>query len=151
MLYYSQNSAYFDLNAVEASPAVIDTIRIFNSVNVQFSFEGGHEFRIQNIELENDFIESLRTGGGMFSFHNVDIVTVTNVTVKDHCGIVFVLNYVLTQKFYNGTFTNVTVYVDHDGLLQSIIYSSRRPQDINRKNTAEPVSIFQDLYFDVTL
>ena len=150
MLYYRQNSAYFDSNNIEASPAIIDTIKIQDSVNMAFQFSGGREISLQNIELENNFCE-IPNYGGTFIAQFSDIVTITNVTVKNHFGGLFWLQYVLTQKFYNVTFTNITVYNSTSDFTQSVIYSSRTSEDVGRDNTEEPVTIFQNLHIDVTL
>ena len=149
MLFYAQNSAYFDSNNIEASSAVIDTITIQNSTNIGFIFWKMHKINIQNIELENNFHQTPDIPA-MFYTESSDIVTITNLTVKNHCSRIFWLESVLTQKFYNCTFTNITI--NDDSLKnQTIIISTRRENDVDRNNTEQPVTIFQDFYVDVTI
>ena len=85
----------------------------------------------------------------MFYTQYSDIVTITNLTVKNHYPNIFCLQSVLTQKFYNCTFTNITIV---DGSKHNIIIVSTREQDdSDRNNTEQPVTIFQDLHVDVIL
>ena len=145
MLFYRQNSA---LTTVEMSPAVIiDTVSIKNCANIRFALPKMHEINIQNIELENNFYD-VRYDGAMFYSNGSDIVTVTNVTAKNHFSNIFWLDSVLTQKFLNCSFTNITIYGRYSK--QIIIFSTRIQDDLDRKNTDQPVTIFQDFYVDVT-
>ena len=103
-----------------------------------------HEINIQNIELEDNF-SNRDFDGGIFYTINSDIVTITNLTVRNHSPTLFWLESVLTQKFYNCTFINIT------SSSLNTIFSSRKNDDIGRENTEQPVTIFQDFHIDVTL
>ena len=152
MLLYSQNSTYFDINSVEAPPgAIIDTIRIQDSKNINFYLLEVHEINVQNIELENNFFQNTAEGTAMFYLTDSDIVTITNVTARNHCDSIFLLDSVLTQKFYNCTFTNITVYDYSMDIPLFVVFSHRGGDDADRDSTEQPATIFQDFHVDVTL
>ena len=152
MLYYGQNSTYFDLNSTGLSPTVIiDTVKVKNSANVSVFIKGGHEITIQNIELENNIYQFTSFSEAMFFIDRSDIATIRNVAVNNHSNSIFWAQYVLTQKFYNCTFTNIRMNDASNNTYKNIILSSRFSPDLSRNNTEEPVTIFQDLHVDVML
>ena len=152
MLYYDQNSTYFDLNSTEAPPSVIiDTVKVQNSANIIFLVKKRHEITIQNIELENNIYQFTSLSGAMFFIERSDIVTIRNVAAKNNSNSIFWMQYVLTQKFYNCTFINIRMNDASSNVHKNIILSARMSADLSRNNTEEPVTIFQDLHVDVML
>ena len=113
----------------------MNTIGIQNSQNINFPLSEMHEINIQNIELESNFYQNTVEGTVMFSITGSGIVTITNVTARNHCDSIFLLNSVRTQKFYNCTFTNITVYDDSMDNPLFIVSSTRMQDDVDRSNT----------------
>ena len=110
-----------------------------------------HEINIQNIELENNTYKIPADNTAMFFTKYSDIVTITNVTVKNHSQNIFCLVSVLTQKFNNCTFNNIIMDDSSTQLFKYMIFTIRMEADVDRNNTEQPVTIFQDFHVDVAL